>query len=84
MTNKGAGGILKSSRERYTPKGENTMSRREIAMETKRENLLNQLITKFGFESEPTLYFAKWAWEDINNMDRYFETAINWRFIEED
>ena len=60
------------------------MSRREIAMETKRENLLNQLITKFGFESEPTLYFAKWAWEDINNMDRYFETAINWRFIEED
>ena len=31
-----------------------------------------------------TLYFAEWAWEDINNMDRYFETAINWRFIEED
>ena len=51
------------------------MSRREIAMETKRENLLNQLTT---------LYFAKWAWEDINNMDRYFKTAINWRFIEED
>ena len=60
------------------------MSRREIAMETKRENLLNQLIIKFGFESEPTLYFAKWAWFDINNMDRYFETAINWKFIEED
>ena len=59
-------------------------SRREIAMETKRENLLNQLITKFGFESEPTLYFAKWAWFDINNMDRYFKTAINWKPIEED
>lgn len=55
-------------------------SRREIAMETKRENLLSQLITKFGFESEPTLYFAKWAWKDINNMDRYFETASNWIF----
>ena len=85
MTKNGAGGILKSSRGRYTLKGENTMkSRREIALETKREIRLSQLITKFGFESEPTLYFAEWAWKDINNMDRYFKTAINWRFIEED
>ena len=45
-------------------------SRREIAMETKREIRLSQLITKYGFESEPTLYFAEWAWKDINNMDR--------------
>jgi hypothetical protein len=56
------------------------MSRREIAMETKREEMLNELIHRYGFESEPTLYFAKWAWEDINNMDRYFETASNWIF----
>ena len=59
-------------------------SRREIAMETKREIRLSQLITKYGFESEPTLYFAEWACKDIDNMDRYFNTAINWRFIEED
>lgn len=59
-------------------------SRREIAMETKREKMLNELISRYGFESEPTLYFAKWAWKDINNMSKYYETAINWRFIEED
>ena len=59
-------------------------SRREITMETKREEMLNELISRYGFESEPTLYFAKWAWKDINNMERYFETATNWRFAEED
>lgn len=56
------------------------MSRREIVMVTKRERLMDQLIKKYGFESEPTLYFAEWAWKDINNMNRYFETASNWIF----
>lgn len=59
-------------------------SRKEIEMVNCREQMLNELINKYGFESEPTLYFAKWAWEDIYNMERYFETAINWKFIEED
>ena len=56
------------------------MGRAEIAKVEKRESLLNQLIHKFGFESEPTLYFAKWAWIDIYNMDKYFNVAINWTF----
>ena len=37
------------------------MSRAEIRMEQEREQMLNELITKYGFESEPTLYFAKYA-----------------------
>ena len=60
------------------------MSRKEIAMETKREEMLNELISKYGFESEPTLYFAKWAWFDIYNMNKYYETAINWIFETEE
>ena len=60
------------------------MSRREIAMETERDAMLNELISKYGFESEPTLYFAKWAWFDINNMKKYFEIAINWKFETEE
>jgi len=60
------------------------MSRREIAMETKRDEMLNELISKYGFESEPTLYFAQWAWFDINNMNKYFEIAINWKFETEE
>jgi len=56
------------------------MTRREIAMEAKREEMLNKLITKFGFESEPTLYFAKWAWQFPNNAEIYFQTAMNWKF----
>ena len=56
------------------------MSRNEIAMVQDRDNKLDELIRKFGFESEPVLYFAKWAWKDIYNMNRYFETAINWIF----
>ena len=55
-------------------------SRREIAAEQEREQMLDKLIHKFGFESEPTLYFAKWAWKDIANRKRYFETAFNWVF----
>lgn len=60
------------------------MSRREIAMEEKREEMLNELIHRYGFEAEPTLYFAKWAWKDIYNMKIYFRTAMNWKFEEED
>ena len=56
------------------------MSRAEIKMVEERDKMLDELINKYGFESEPTLYFAKWAWKDIYNMDRYFETAINWIF----
>lgn len=56
------------------------MSRKEIAMVQDRDNKLDELIRKFGFESEPVLYFAEWAWKDIYNMNRYFETAINWIF----
>ena len=59
-------------------------SRREIAIETKREEMLNELISRYGFESEPTLYFADWAWKDIYNMGKYYETAINWKFGDED
>lgn len=58
------------------------MSMREIKMVQDREQMLNQLITKYGFESEPTLYFAKWAWKDIYNSRIYFNTAINWHFTE--
>lgn len=56
------------------------MSRREIAMEQRREQMLNTLIKKYGFESEPVLYFAKYAWKDINNAERYFKTAMSWVF----
>jgi len=59
------------------------MSRAEIKMEQEREQMLNELITKYGFESEPTLYFAKYAWKDLYNSHIYFETAINWHFIED-
>ena len=59
------------------------MSRAEIRIEQEREQMLNELITKYGFESEPTLYFAKYAWEDLYNSHIYFETAINWHFIED-
>ena len=47
------------------------------------DEMLNELITKYGFESEPTLYFAKYAWKDLYNSRIYFETAINWHFIED-
>lgn len=60
------------------------MTRKEIERENKREKMLNILIKTYGFESEPTLYFATWAWKDIYNMERYFETAKNWKFLEED
>lgn len=56
------------------------MSRNEIAMVQDRDSKLDELIRKFGFESEPTLYFAKWAWKDLYNYKKYFETAINWKF----
>ena len=56
------------------------MSRAEIRMEQEREQMLNELITKYGFESEPTLYFAKYAWKDINNAKVYYKTASNWIF----
>lgn len=59
------------------------MSRKEIERENKREQMLNTLINKYGFESEPVLYFAKWAWDNINNMQIYFETAMNWHFWDE-
>jgi len=59
------------------------MSRAEIRMEQEREQMLNELITKYGFESEPTLYFAKYAWQDIYNKDIYFNTAICWHFDED-
>ena len=55
------------------------MSRAEIRMEQEREQMLNELITKYGFES----YFAKYAWKDLYNSRIYFETAINWHFIED-
>lgn len=60
------------------------MTRVEIKREEKREEMLNELIQKYGFEAEPTLYFAKWAWKDIYNMEKYFNVAINWKFLEED
>lgn len=56
------------------------MSRAELRMVEERDKMLDELITKYGFESEPTLYFAKWAWQDIHNAKIYFETAINWVF----
>ena len=59
------------------------MSRAEIRMEQEREQMLNELIKKYGFESEPTLYFAKYAWKDIYNKDIYFNTAICWHFDED-
>lgn len=49
-------------------------------MKVEREEMLNKLIAKFGFESEPTLYFAKWAWQFPNNAEIYFQTARNWKF----
>lgn len=57
-------------------------SRKDIMMINRRTELLNILVEKYGKESEPTLYFAKWATEDIYNMDIYFSTAINWIFME--
>lgn len=56
------------------------MSRKEIAMVEKREQMLNELIRTYGHESEPTVYFATWAWKDIYNMRKYFNTAKNWKF----
>ncbi len=56
------------------------MARREIIMEAKREEMLNKLIVKFGFESEPTLYFAKWAWQFPRGAEIYFQIAMNWKF----
>ena len=56
------------------------MSRREIKMVEDRERMLNNLIAKYGFESEPVLYFSKFAWIDIHNAERYYKIAINWRF----
>ena len=49
-------------------------------MEERRNHMLNTLITRYGFESAPTLYFAKWAWMTPSNMDIYFQTAMNWHF----
>lgn len=49
-------------------------------LEERREHLLDNLIKKYGFEAEPTVYFATYAWKDIHNMDRYYSTAINWVF----
>ena len=60
------------------------MSRAEIKLVEERDKMLDELITKYGFESEPTLYFAKWAWFDIYNMNKYYETAINWIFETEE
>ena len=59
------------------------MSRSEIRMEQNREQMLDTLISKYGFESEPVLYFTKWAWDNIHNMQIYFETAMNWHFWDE-
>lgn len=56
-------------------------SRREIAMETKREQMLDELVMKYGHESAPVLFFAENAWKDIYNMERYFNIAIDWIFI---
>ena len=58
------------------------MSRQEIAREQKRDQMLDQLIKKYGHESDPVLYFTKWAFSNIHNMEIYFETAMNWRFWE--
>lgn len=52
-------------------------------LEEKREKMLTELVKKYGHESEPTLYFATWAWKDIYNMNRYFQVADNWIFRDE-
>lgn len=52
--------------------------------EERRVAHLQALITKYGFESEPTLYYSTWAWKDIYNEQRYFDTAMTWRFEEEE
>ncbi len=56
------------------------MSRKELNMIKVRKQMLDTLITRYGFESAPTLYFAKWAWENPHNMSVYFQTAMNWHF----
>ena len=58
------------------------MSRRELAMVTEREEMLNTLITKYGHESEPVLFFAEHAWKSISNREVYFKIAMNWVFVE--
>lgn len=84
MTNNPASLIIQiETNKKHHLKGDKKMSRAEIRMEQEREQMLNELITKYGFESEPTLYFAKYAWKDLYNSHIYFETAINWHFIED-
>ena len=56
------------------------MSRNEIKKMVEREQLLDILIKKYGMESEPVIYFSTWAWKDIYNMEKFFNTAINWKF----
>lgn len=58
------------------------MSRRELAMVTEREKMLDTLITKYGHESEPVLFFAENAWKFISNREVYFRIAMNWTFVE--
>lgn len=48
-----------------------------------RDKHLQTLINKYGFESEPTLYYSKWAWKDIWNEKIYFQTAMGWIFNED-
>ena len=60
------------------------MGRQELAKMAEREKMLDTLIQKYGFESEPVLYFAKWAWKDLYNTKIYFNTALNWRFDEDE
>ena len=56
------------------------MARAELKKVMEREEMLEALIKRFGMESEPTLYFAKWAWKDLNNAKVYYKTASNWVF----
>jgi len=84
LTNNPASLIIQiETNKKHHLKGDKKMSRAEIRMEQEREQMLNELIIKYGFESEPTLYFAKYAWKDLYNSHIYFETAINWHFIED-
>jgi len=44
------------------------------------EAMMDTLIRKYGFESEPVLYFGRCAEKDMYNIKVYFTTALNWHF----
>ena len=56
------------------------MSREEIAIANAIEKELNEVITKYGFESEPTIYYATNADKSPRNHSIYYEVAMNWHF----